>query len=70
MREPDEAEWAALVGRKAHPGVYAVATTGVVCRFGCASRAPLRRNVQVFATPDAAVAAGFRRCLRCGTGGG
>jgi AraC family transcriptional regulator of adaptative response/methylated-DNA-[protein]-cysteine methyltransferase len=68
MREPDETEWAELVGRNPHPGVYAVTTTGVVCRFGCASRAPLRRNVQVFDNFQAAVAAGFRRCLRCGVG--
>lgn len=45
--------------------VYAVTTTGVYCRPGCASRRPLRRNVRFFATADEARAAGFRPCLRC-----
>lgn len=45
--------------------VYAVATTGVFCRPGCASRLPLRQNVRFFANPAAASAAGFRPCQRC-----
>ena len=44
---------------------YAVATTGVFCRVGCGSRAPLRKNVRFFSSPDAAQAAGFRACTRC-----
>jgi AraC family transcriptional regulator of adaptative response/methylated-DNA-[protein]-cysteine methyltransferase len=45
--------------------VYAVVTTGVFCRPGCASRLPLRQNVRFFAHPAAASAAGFRPCQRC-----
>jgi AraC family transcriptional regulator, regulatory protein of adaptative response / methylated-DNA-[protein]-cysteine methyltransferase len=45
--------------------VYAVATTGVYCRPSCASRRPLRENVQFFPLPEAAERAGYRACLRC-----
>lgn len=45
--------------------VYAVITTGVYCRPGCASRLPLRRNVRFFSNPAEASAAGFRPCQRC-----
>ncbi|HEX4682933.1 MAG TPA: bifunctional DNA-binding transcriptional regulator/O6-methylguanine-DNA methyltransferase Ada [Gemmatimonadaceae bacterium] len=45
--------------------VYAVRTTGVYCRPSCASRRPLRANVEFFASPSDAEAAGFRACLRC-----
>lgn len=44
---------------------YAVTTTGVFCRPGCASRRPLRANVRFFSTADKAQAAGFRPCQRC-----
>src|SRR5258705_5509783 len=42
----------------------AVVTTGIYCRPGCAAR-PLPQNVQAFAHPAAAEAAGFRACYRC-----
>jgi len=45
--------------------VYAVTTTGVYCRPSCASRRPLRENVQFFPLPEAAERAGYRPCLRC-----
>ena len=44
---------------------YAVLTTGVFCRPGCASRRPLRENVRFFASAEEARAAGFRACQRC-----
>ena len=44
---------------------YGVRTTGVYCRPVCKSRLPLPRNVEFFATPAAARAAGFRPCKRC-----
>ncbi len=44
---------------------YAVKTTGIYCRSGCKSRAPLPRNVEYFETPQAACAAGYRACKRC-----
>jgi AraC family transcriptional regulator of adaptative response/methylated-DNA-[protein]-cysteine methyltransferase len=65
--------WAALASRdKGAEGafVYAVRTTGVYCRPGCASRPPLRENVAFYADPAAAEAAGFRPCKRCGPSGG
>jgi AraC family transcriptional regulator of adaptative response/methylated-DNA-[protein]-cysteine methyltransferase len=63
-----ETAWRQVVARDASAQfVYAVTTTGVYCRPGCASRGPLRRNVRFFTTADEARAAGFRPCLRCST---
>jgi len=42
----------------------AVRTTGVYCRPSCAAR-PQRKNVEFFASADAAEAAGYRPCKRC-----
>src|SRR5262252_9829064 len=44
---------------------YAVRTTGVYCRPGCASRRPLRTNTVFFETTAAAETDGFRPCKRC-----
>ena len=61
-----EAAWEKLLRRDASAGLfYAVTTTGVFCRIGCASRAPLRKNVRFFGTAAEAGAAGFRPCARC-----
>jgi AraC family transcriptional regulator of adaptative response/methylated-DNA-[protein]-cysteine methyltransferase len=60
--------WAALANRDAGADgvfVYAVRTTGVYCRPGCASRLPRRENVAFYDTAAAAEAAGFRPCKRC-----
>ena len=60
--------WAALASRDTGADgafVYAVRTTGVYCRPGCASRLPRRENVAFYETPAAAEAAGFRPCKRC-----
>ncbi len=63
--DPEKA-WAQVVGRDAAARfVYAVTTTGVFCRPGCASRRPRRENVRFFASVEAAQAAGFRPCKRC-----
>jgi AraC family transcriptional regulator, regulatory protein of adaptative response / methylated-DNA-[protein]-cysteine methyltransferase len=65
--------WAALASRDTRAGdafVYAVRTTGVYCRPGCASRQPRRENVAFYPTPTAAEAAGFRPCKRCRPSGG
>jgi AraC family transcriptional regulator, regulatory protein of adaptative response / methylated-DNA-[protein]-cysteine methyltransferase len=45
--------------------LYGVMTTGVFCRPGCASRAPLRKNVRFYKTAEEAEADGLRPCLRC-----
>jgi AraC family transcriptional regulator, regulatory protein of adaptative response / methylated-DNA-[protein]-cysteine methyltransferase len=61
-----ESAWNQLLARDSDAQfVYAVTTTGVFCRPGCASRRPLRANVRFFATPNEAQAAGFRACRRC-----
>ena len=60
--------WAAVTARDAGADgrfFYAVTTTGIYCRPGCASRLPRRENVRFFADAAAAEAAGFRPCKRC-----
>lgn len=61
-----EAAWKKLLARDPQAGFfYGVATTGIFCRPGCASRLPRRANVRFFATADAALATGFRPCKKC-----
>lgn len=64
---PDaEDAWLHVVNRDQSAAFfYAVTTTGVFCRPGCASRLPLRKNVRFFSSAAAARAAGFRPCNRC-----
>lgn len=59
--------WQAVVERRpgALPFVYAVTTTLIYCRPGCASRLPNRANVRFFENPADAEKAGFRACKRC-----
>ncbi|MFI5317668.1 MAG: bifunctional DNA-binding transcriptional regulator/O6-methylguanine-DNA methyltransferase Ada [Myxococcota bacterium] len=60
--------WQAVASRdRAADGTfyYAVRTTGVYCRPGCASRQPRRENVSFHASCAEAEAAGFRACKRC-----
>jgi AraC family transcriptional regulator, regulatory protein of adaptative response / methylated-DNA-[protein]-cysteine methyltransferase len=60
--------WNALVARSPQangPFFYGVATTGIYCRPGCASRLPKRDNVRFFDTAEQAAASGFRPCKRC-----
>ena len=62
----EETAWRQLTARdrKAH-FLYGVTTTGVFCKPGCGSRAPLRSNTRFFATAQQARAEGFRPCQRC-----
>jgi AraC family transcriptional regulator of adaptative response/methylated-DNA-[protein]-cysteine methyltransferase len=61
-----EAAWRQVLARDpAAAFFYAVTTTGVFCRPGCASRRPLRGNVRFFRSASEAQAAGFRPCRRC-----
>jgi AraC family transcriptional regulator of adaptative response/methylated-DNA-[protein]-cysteine methyltransferase len=61
-----EAAWRQLLARNpAAAFFYAVTTTGVFCRPGCASRRPLRANVRFFRSASEAQTAGFRPCQRC-----
>ncbi|HUX43294.1 MAG TPA: methylated-DNA--[protein]-cysteine S-methyltransferase [Terracidiphilus sp.] len=62
----EDAAWRQLVRRNAAATFfYAVTTTGVFCRAGCASRLPRREHVRLFATAEAAQNEGFRPCKRC-----
>jgi AraC family transcriptional regulator, regulatory protein of adaptative response / methylated-DNA-[protein]-cysteine methyltransferase len=45
--------------------VGAVKTTGIYCKPSCPARRPLRENVEFFASPAEARAAGYRACKRC-----
>jgi|GEM_PF-68018 len=56
--------WQAIAERRPAGFVYGVVTTGIVCRTTCPAR-PARKNVRVFHDAAAAMAAGFRACLRC-----
>lgn len=63
-----DSRWAAVVTRDAAADgrfFYAVRTTGVYCRPGCASRTPSPGNVEFHRTAAAAERAGFRPCKRC-----
>jgi AraC family transcriptional regulator of adaptative response/methylated-DNA-[protein]-cysteine methyltransferase len=64
----DATRWNALLARDrgaARHFVYAVRSTGIYCRPGCASRRPRRDRVTFFDTPSDAERAGFRPCRRC-----
>lgn len=68
VRRLDAVRWQIVADRDrsaAHAFVYAVRTTGIYCRPGCASRRPKRENVTFFDTSADARAAGFRACRRC-----
>ncbi len=45
--------------------VLGVRTTGIFCRPTCGARKPRPENVEYFATPREAIAAGYRACKRC-----
>ena len=64
----DDQRWQiALAKDRAFDGVFVtgVHSTGIYCRPSCPARAPLRRNVRFYATPEDAEAAGLRACKRC-----
>lgn len=65
MRELNDAEWQDLVDRNPGPLIYGVLTTGIFCRAGCVARTPLRRNVRIMSSIDAAHQAGLRACKKC-----
>jgi AraC family transcriptional regulator, regulatory protein of adaptative response / methylated-DNA-[protein]-cysteine methyltransferase len=66
--QPTKVRWRTVVRRdRTRDGqfFYAVRTTGIFCRPSCASRLPLRKNVEFFETTGDAVIAGYRPCRRC-----
>jgi AraC family transcriptional regulator, regulatory protein of adaptative response / methylated-DNA-[protein]-cysteine methyltransferase len=58
-------QWEAVRERRPASFVYAVRTTGVFCKPGCASRLPSRDNVDFFESAARARLAGYRPCKRC-----
>jgi len=59
---------AAFRGRdESYDGIFftGVRTTGIFCRPTCPAKKPRPENVEFFATPHAALLAGFRPCRRC-----
>jgi methylphosphotriester-DNA--protein-cysteine methyltransferase len=60
-----EAGHAVMAAKGAFDGAYGVTSTGIVCVAGCPARAPLAKNVLIYASVAAAEAEGFRRCKRC-----
>lgn len=61
-------KWNAVINNnKEYDGVfyYAVKSTKIFCRPSCASKPPLKENVDYFDTAKAAMEAGYRPCKRC-----
>lgn len=68
MMIDSEFAWTAFMARdRSQDGrfVGAVKTTGIYCKPSCPARHPKRENVEFFAAPGQALAAGYRPCLRC-----
>ncbi|WP_315874940.1 Ada metal-binding domain-containing protein [Chamaesiphon minutus] len=68
MTLKEEDCWQAVLSRDTSLNgvfVYAVRSTGVYCRPGCAARQPRREQVVFFVLPEVAEQAGFRSCQRC-----
>lgn len=64
----DEERWQAVLARDPRADeqfVFAVQTTGIVCRPSCRARHALRKNVCFYADVHHAIQAGFRPCKRC-----
>lgn len=64
---PDEMTRAFLAGDASFDGAFwaGVTSTGIFCRPSCPARKPRPENLEFFASPAAAVAAGYRACRRC-----
>ncbi|MDQ3478261.1 MAG: methylated-DNA--[protein]-cysteine S-methyltransferase [Pseudomonadota bacterium] len=64
----DVAAWQAFEQRdRSFDGrvIGAVTSTGIYCKPSCPARRPRRENVEFFTDAAAALAAGYRPCLRC-----
>jgi AraC family transcriptional regulator of adaptative response/methylated-DNA-[protein]-cysteine methyltransferase len=63
-----EFAWSAFLRRdRSFDGQFvgAVKTTRIFCKPSCPVRHPLQKNVVFYATNEAAIAAGYRACMRC-----
>lgn len=68
---PTPQQWQAIVDRDASQDggfVYGVLSTGIFCRPSCPSRPARPQSVVCLARAEAALAGGFRACLRCRPG--
>lgn len=66
--DENDPRWLSVLAKKnmgIPPFIYAVKTMEIYCLIGCASRAPLLKNVEFFDRPDQAVEAGHRACKKC-----
>ena len=56
-----------LASDQSYEGIFytAVKTTGIFCRPTCPARKPKPENVVFYKTPEDALSAGYRPCLRC-----
>ncbi|HHD2916099.1 bifunctional DNA-binding transcriptional regulator/O6-methylguanine-DNA methyltransferase Ada [Enterobacter kobei] len=64
----DEDRWQAVLARDPRADdqfVFAVQTTGIVCRPSCRARHAQRKNVHFYPDVHHAIEAGFRPCKRC-----
>ncbi|MGI9297597.1 MAG: bifunctional DNA-binding transcriptional regulator/O6-methylguanine-DNA methyltransferase Ada [Gammaproteobacteria bacterium] len=61
----NELRWRAVAQKRPADFFYAVKSTGVYCRCGCASRTPRRENVEFFPRAEDAARAGYRACKKC-----
>lgn len=71
-RTESDPRWNSVIHRDAAADgtfVYAVKTTGIYCRPSCPSRTAKPKNVQFYASPADAEAAGYRSCQRCNPNG-
>ncbi len=68
LPHPTPTEWQAIRTRDVSADgrfFYGVLSTGIVCRPSCPSRPARPENVVIHETAEAALAGGFRACLRC-----
>jgi AraC family transcriptional regulator of adaptative response/methylated-DNA-[protein]-cysteine methyltransferase len=65
-RQPTDAEWAAIAGRRSNPlFLFVVTSTGILCTPGCPARTPGRDRIRVVREAAEGLAVGARACLRC-----
>lgn len=64
---PTEMRRASQARDASYDGLFyvAVKTTGIFCRPSCPAKTPNAENVEYYPSPRAALASGFRPCLRC-----
>ncbi|WP_435258183.1 Ada metal-binding domain-containing protein [Thioclava sp. FR2] len=64
-QELSDRDWGNLLARRQTGQIYVVKTTGIFCRYGCASRPPRRANVLLVNATGEATTMGYRPCKKC-----